>query len=39
VAGRITAPGSLEVALPSGVVVRGADVEQIAGLVERLGRC
>jgi hypothetical protein len=36
---RIAAPGNLEVALPSGVVVRGADVEQIAVLVERLGRC
>ena len=29
----------VEVALPSGVVVRGADVEQIARLVERLVRC
>jgi hypothetical protein len=36
---RLAAPGNLEVALPSGVVVRGADVEQIAVLVERLGRC
>lgn len=32
-------PSKVEVALPSGVVVRGADVEQIARLVERLGRC
>lgn len=31
-------PSKVEVALPSGVVVRGADVEQIARLVERLGR-
>ena len=30
---------NLEVALPSGVVVRGGDVEQIAKLVERLARC
>jgi hypothetical protein len=33
------AASKVEVALPSGVVVRGADVEQIAQLVERLGRC
>jgi hypothetical protein len=39
VPGRTAAPSTLEVALPSGVVVRGADVEQIAGLVERLVRC
>ena len=39
VPGRTVAPSNLEVVLPSGVVVRGADVEQIAGLVERLGRC
>ena len=36
---RLAAPGNLEVALPSGVVLRGADVEQIALLVERLSRC
>lgn len=34
------APASnVEVGLPNGVVVRGADVEQIALLVERLRRC
>lgn len=30
---------SVEVALPNGLTVRGADVEQIAVLVERLRRC
>lgn len=32
-------PSAVEVALPNGVVVRGADVEQIVALVERLRRC
>ena len=38
VARRAAAPG-LEVTLPTGVTVRGEDVEQIAVLVERLSRC
>ena len=29
----------LEVALPDGVIVRGADVDQLVALVERLRRC
>ena len=37
VPGRATVP--VEVTLPDGVVVRGDDLEQIAGLVERLRRC
>lgn len=37
VAARASSP--LEVALPNGVVVRGHDVEQVVGLVERLRRC
>ena len=33
-------PGAaLEVGLPDGVVVRGADIEQLVSLVERLRRC
>ena len=34
-----TTPSPMEVALPNGIVVRGGEVEQIAGLVERLRRC
>ncbi len=37
--GRSPAVSNIEVALPSGVVVRGMDVEQMAKLVERLYRC
>jgi transposase-like protein len=33
------ASGPVEVVLPSGVIVRGADVEQVVMLVERLRRC
>jgi hypothetical protein len=36
---RPTPPSAVEVALPNGVVVRGADLEQIVALVERLRRC
>lgn len=36
---RPTPPSTVEVALPNGVVVRGADVEQMVALVERLRRC
>ena len=39
VARQPAAPSNVEVALPSGVVVRGADVEQMARLIERLARC
>lgn len=37
IAGRGSSP--VEVALPDGVVVRGSDLEQVVGLVERLRRC
>jgi hypothetical protein len=33
------APELMEVALPSGVVVRGSDVDHLAMLVQRLNRC
>ena len=36
---RQTPPSSVEVAMPNGLVVRGADVAQIATLVDRLRRC
>jgi hypothetical protein len=39
VGSRSAPANNVEVALPNGVVVRGADVEQIALLVERLRRC
>jgi|JI10StandDraft_1071094.scaffolds.fasta_scaffold270404_2 transposase-like protein len=32
-------PSAVEIALPNGLVVRGADVEQLAELVARLRKC
>lgn len=36
--GRAASAG-IEITLPDGLVVRGSDVEQLAGLIERLRRC
>lgn len=37
--GAVRPPSGLEIALPNGLVVRGAEVEQLVVLVDRLRRC